>query len=115
MTSATLAGDLAQLVGTAQPEQLPAIAAACASAQALALARIVATSAPAAKPVEAEHWITPVQAARLAGLDTATPEALRRSTRRIYEWAIDKRWARRPSVRKLQVEEGRFKAWLATR
>lgn len=115
MTSANLAGELAQLVEAAGPEQLPAIAAACASAQALALARIVATSAPATKPKVAENWITPIAAARIAQLPATTDIEKRRATKRIYHWARSKSWARRPTPRTMQIEEGRFRAWLASR
>lgn len=115
MTSSNLAGELAELVKDANPDALPAIAAACASAQVLVMTRLLATSTPQQKPKIAEHWITPKEAARIAELKVDTPEDVRRARSRIYYWAAGKTWARRPTERTLQVEEGRFRAWLASR
>lgn len=50
-------------------------------------------------------WLTVAEAAEIA----------RSSRRQICEWSAGKRWARRPSLRKIIIDEAGFRAWLAAR
>jgi len=54
---------------------------------------------------EAEKWITPLDAATIAGVEQRT----------IYDWASGKSWASRPSRRCLRIAEDAFRRWLAAR
>jgi len=94
--------DLAKLVDDAPLSELPAVAAA------LELARVrlaLRLAAPAPQPPTVGKWLTPEEAATIA----------RASKRQVYEWAIGKRWAHRPSRRKLLIDEVGFLAWLSSR
>jgi len=96
--------DLARLVDEARVEELPEVAAALELARVkLALRLLAPAVAVAAAP--AGKWLTPVEAAGLA----------RASKRQVYEWSVGKRWARRPSRRKLLIDEVGFRTWLASR
>lgn len=95
--------DLEAVVAEAPREELPRLIGQLAQAQAAATARLVA---PAPAPaVAVGKWLTPAEAAELA----------RASKRQVYEWAVGKRWARRPSRRKLLIDEASFRAWLGSR
>jgi hypothetical protein len=76
----------------------------------MAWARL-STPAPAMPPPPENRFLTPVEAAQLAGL----PDPEGRGRRRIYEWARGQRWAVRPSRKTLRVSEAAFRQWLMTR
>jgi hypothetical protein len=68
--------------------------------------------APASSPV----FISPVEAARLAGLITdETDETRKRALKRIYEWAKGRAWAKRPNRKTLVIDRDAFVRWLASR
>jgi hypothetical protein len=95
--------DLARLVDEARVEELPGVAAALEFARVKLQLRLAAP-VPSRVPVVG-RWLTPVEAAGIA----------RASKRQVYEWAVGKRWAHRPSRRKLLIDEAGFRAWLASR
>ena len=96
--------DLAKLVEDASPAELAEVAAALERAR-VRLALRLATPAPAQQPPAVGKWLTPAEAATIA----------RASKRQLYEWAIGKRWAHRPSRRKLLIDKEGFLAWLSSR
>jgi hypothetical protein len=85
--------DLARLVDEARDEELPEVAAALELAR-VKLALRLASPAAAAAPAPQGKTLTPVEAAELA----------RASKRQIYDWLVGKRWARRPTRRKLLID-----------
>jgi len=104
MTVSVLRDQLSQLVAEAPPAELPGVLGALETARATAWARLsLPAAAPSSEPPA--RWLTPQEAA----------EICRSSKRQVYEWAVGKRWARRPSRRKLLIDEAGFRAWLASR
>ena len=103
--------DLAQLVAGAAHEYLAALAGRPREAEILCEVRLRAAPAPRnghgslAQEAEPDTWLTPEQAASIAGV----------SVERLYGWAKGKRWASRPSRRCLRVSEQGFRRWLAAR
>ncbi len=95
--------DLGKLVEDASVAELAEVAAALEHARVKLALRLAA--APAPQPAAAGKWLTPEEAAAIA----------RASKRQVYEWAIGKRWAHRPSRRKLLIDEAGFLAWLSSR
>jgi hypothetical protein len=90
---------LEAVLDAADPPELLALAG---ELQGRAFAKLV--TQPPASMSEA-RWLTPDEAAEVA----------RSTKRQIYEWAVGKRWARRPSRKKLLIEERGFRSWLASR
>jgi hypothetical protein len=88
-------------------EDLPALLGRLVEAEERARLRLRNEGAPPAgneKPgEEGERWLTPEQAAGIAGIPV----------KRLYEWARGKRWASRPSRKCLRIAESRFRTWLA--
>ena len=98
--------DLLRAVDAAPEGDLPAIVGACAQAQAAAMARLMAAGRkPAPVLEEVARWLTPEQAAAIAGVPS----------RRIYSWSKGQRWASRPSSRCLRIHERGFRRWLDAR
>ena len=102
--------DLAALVREAPAETLPNLIGQFEQAKAVAWARLTTSTkgGNSEEGHEAERqttWITPEQAAAMAGV----------KVKRIYEWARGQRWASRPTKRCLRIEEAGFRRWLATR
>jgi hypothetical protein len=97
--------DLDARVDAAPEAELPAIIGELEAARARAWARLTAPSSVVTAPAVAGKWLTPLEAAEFA----------RASKRQVYEWAVGKRWAHRPSRRKLLIDEQGFRAWLASR
>jgi hypothetical protein len=104
MTVSALRDQLSQLVAEAPPTELPSVLGALEAARATAWARLTLPAKPST-PEPPERWLTPQEAA----------EICRSTKRQVYEWAMGKRWARRPSRRKLLIDEAGFRAWLASR
>lgn len=96
--------DLSKLVEDASVAELPEVAAALELAR-VKLALRLAAPAPPPKPAATGKLLTAEEAATIA----------RASKRQVYEWAIGKRWAHRPSRRKLLIDEAGFLAWLSSR
>ena len=99
-------GDVMRLAREIPAEELPSFLGGLEAAKAAAWARLAAPASP--RPVALElavEWITPEQAAEIAGVPV----------RRIYEWAKGQRWASRPSRRCLRVSERGFRRWLEAR
>lgn len=96
--------DLRAAVGEASREELPALVEIFAGAQAEALARLAAPVA-AAGPPPPERFISPEEAAAIAGIPV----------KRLYEWARKKPWAHRPNQRTLRINETGFRRWLESR
>jgi helix-turn-helix protein len=94
--------DLAKLVDDASLADLAEVAAALERARVKLALRLAAPAQPAPA---AGRWLTPEEAATIA----------RASKRQVYEWAIGKGWAHRPSRRKLLIDEAGFLAWLSSR
>jgi hypothetical protein len=94
---------LAARVDAAAVAELPALIGELEAARARAWARLTAPAPREQAP--SEKWITPAEAAELA----------RASRRQVYEWAVGKRWAHRPTRRKLLIDETGFRAWLGSR
>ena len=95
--------DLGRIVDEARQEELPELAGALEAARVKLHLRL---AAPAPAPAQAVgKWLTPAEAADLA----------RASKRQVYEWAAGKRWAHRPSKRKMLIDEQGFRAWLGSR
>jgi hypothetical protein len=97
--------DLIAVVDGASPEELPGVAAALEAARVRLQQRLLGDAArvPAPATSGATRWIT--AAALIANVSTKT----------IYEWAVGKRWASRPSRRCLRIDEAGFRSWLASR
>ena len=96
-------GDVMRLAREIPAEELPSFLGGLEAAKAAAWARL---AAPTVAPVGgAGNWLTPGEAADIA----------RASKRQVYEWAAGKRWARRPSRKKLLIDEAGFRGWLASR
>ena len=90
----------------ASPEELPGLIGELETAKATAWARILQPPGSAeARPVALDGWLTPQQAAAIAGVGRRT----------IYDWAVGKAWASRPSRRCLRIAETTFRRWLAAR
>ena len=96
--------DLGRLVDDARVEELPEVAAALELARVKLHLRLVAPAPASTLPLPG-RFISPDEAAELA----------RASKRSIYEWAVGKRWAHRPSRRKLLIDEIGFRNWLSSR
>lgn len=97
--------DLEQLVVQAAEADLPRIIGELEAARARAWARLTTPAAAPVLPLSTGKWLTPDEAAEIA----------RASKRQIYEWAVGKRWAHRPSRKKLLIEDAGFRTWLASR
>jgi len=95
--------DLGKFVDDARVEELPELAGALEAARVKLQLRLAAPG-PAPAPAVGK-WLTPAEAAGLA----------RASKRQVYEWAVGKRWAHRPSKRKMLIDEAGFRAWLGSR
>jgi hypothetical protein len=104
MSGSGLRDQLSQLVAEAPPTELPSVLGALETARATAWARLTLPAAPPPRD-PAGRWLTPQEAAEIS----------RASKRQVYEWAMGKPWARRPSRRKLLIDEAGFRAWLASR
>jgi hypothetical protein len=104
MSGSRLRDQLSQLVAEAPPTELPSVLGALETARAAAWARLTLPAAPPPR-APAGRWLTPQEAAEIS----------RASRRQVYEWAMGKAWARRPSRRKLLIDESGFRAWLASR
>jgi hypothetical protein len=98
------AAALRTAVRTASPDELPALIGTLAEADAIARMRLLAPGSPQGI-AEPDHWITPDQAASIAGVNRRT----------IYDWAAGKVWASRPSRRCLRIADTAFRRWLAAR
>jgi hypothetical protein len=118
--------DLRALVAGTAPDELPQLVGDLAAAQAEALALLTRSTSTSAGRADVRtegevpadgpgRWLTPVEAAAIAGLPTGTDVERERSARRIYSWARGKRWAARPSRRCLRVDERAFRRWLGAR
>jgi len=96
--------DLTKLVDDASLADLAEVAAALERARVKLALRLAAPVSAQPAPAGG-RWLTPEEAATIA----------RASKRQVYEWAIGKRWAHRPSRRKLLIDEAGFLAWLSSR
>jgi hypothetical protein len=85
-------------------ERLAVLVGALERIRAIAWARLTSS---AAEPSDTDRprWISPGEAATIAGV----------TTRVIYEWSRGKKWASRPSRRCLRLDESGFRSWLAAR
>jgi hypothetical protein len=115
MTPHELFGQLPQAARDAPPEELPALLGKLTEAEAVVRQRLMSpASSPQAleRPADAEQWITPDEAARIACVWTKDGAP---NVGRIYAWAAGQRWASRPSRRCLRINAAGFKRWLASR
>jgi hypothetical protein len=103
-------------------EELPEAIGLLAQAQAAATVRLVAPTpagrgghAAAPAPECEERFLTPEQAAEVAGLPLGTEQDRKRSLKRVYSWAHGRRWAVNPTGRFLRISGQPFRAWLRTR
>ncbi len=96
--------DLGRLVDEARADELPDLAAALELARVKLQLRLASPPSPVAAQA-AGRLLTPPEAADIA----------RASKRQVYEWAVGKRWAHRPSRKKLLIDEAGFRAWLSSR
>ena len=102
------APDLRQLVAATAPEDLPELGGRLREAELLVEVRL--RTAPMSgnghgPEREAEVWITPQQAAKIASIEVRT----------LYDWAANKPWASRKTKRCLRIDERGFRRWLSAR
>ena len=104
-------GELDRLISESRPEDRPGLALALSARIGMLAATMATGQAPTNEnrqhraEAERETWITPQDAALIAGV----------SVERIYSWAKGERWASRPSRRCLRISESGFRRWLQTR
>jgi len=106
--------DLRGLVEGAALEELPELVGDLEAATLRARVRALTPTAPpagapgngvAATAPPSVRWLTPAEAAAIAGATAS----------QVYRWARGKRWASRPSRKCLRIDEAAFRRWLHAR